>query len=396
MVYLRNHVSRIPHSGDNSDHAHRKSNPCAKAKNIALVLCALFDLSKNRAESITIIGDAECGFIGAIAQWLFDLEVYIIGTSDHAPQGKKPNVIIQYNLRSDSHSERSSPELQSATYYLDSTDDYSNSLVDADKKICELVMRVPWATALSRTFGITFDHLCENSYPFAQFLGSAARIYSAMALGEEDLGDLNQYRPHFIGYPDNCYGSGLVYAIFDTFPELIAMDNLTEIIQRAEGTSFKEAVASFQTSISLIKRYCACNICGDNGAVSVVVPPVRGDYCMLSLAYVVLRILVILGAVIRPSDLLPTISGLRSIAYTAPRRSSAREEIPSLLGLIGQNLEISLPPILFSGSEFEKYIVSTFTTAISYRGICCYSSLLKRLPGHVEEARFHYVLPGRI
>ena len=301
MVNLRNLVLR---ESSNNLNKRRLRDMCAKSKHIAVVLCALFDISKNKAESINIAGGAECGFIGAVAQWLLDFDVYIIGTSDHGPQGKKPNIIIQYDTLNAENSSYSTDGLQSATYYLEGVDNYWSQISSTDAADSGLILRVPWETALSRTFGIDFDRLCEVSYSLAEFLGAAARIYSAFALGEPDLGSFEKYREWFSGYLDNSHGSGLVSSITDIFPELRALDRFAKLAQNAQGTTFQEAMASFQRSVSSIRRYCECGCLRD-------MKRKNGEYCMVSMAYAILHISVTLGSILQHPGLLPTISGIR-------------------------------------------------------------------------------------
>ena len=411
MANLRNLV--IEDSESNRKKT-RSRDKCAKSKNIATVLCALFDISKNKAESIEIAGGAECSFIGAVAQWLLDLDVYVIGTSDHGPQGKKPNVIVQYDtLREEDHL-KSSNGLQSATYYLNDVDDYWSQISSTDAAESRFILRVPWETALSRTFGTDFDRLCEVSFSFAEFLGSAARIYSALAVGEADLGVFDDCRESFSGYLDNSHGPGLVSSIMDTFPELGTLEGFLKSTQNAQGTSFQQAVASCQRSVSSIVRYCECSAC--NRRNSKPLHAKSAENCILRIVYAVLHISVTLAAVLQHPGLLPTISGIRHFYTRAPRNKSTyhadgqnnakQKDLPELLGLGvsgGDFDSLDYSVILYSGSSsfraggpIHLRDEATARTALSHKGICGYSSILRHLNGQPDVITLIHVLPGHI
>ena len=69
---------------------------CAQASDIAKVLRALFDISNGRIDSITVSGGCECAWVGAVAEWLFDLNVQVEGVHDEMPEYQSPHVVIKY------------------------------------------------------------------------------------------------------------------------------------------------------------------------------------------------------------------------------------------------------------------------------------------------------------
>ena len=49
----------------------------SNARDIATALDALFKITRNRVDTITLLGQNECAFIAAVAHWLFDLAIYV-------------------------------------------------------------------------------------------------------------------------------------------------------------------------------------------------------------------------------------------------------------------------------------------------------------------------------
>ena len=386
----------------------------AKSRDIAVVLKALFDISQGKIETITIAGATECAFIGGVAQWLFDLNVYIEGISDTPHQNQTPHVIIQYdspaNAPRNAQAQRSVTKLKSATYYLKNTDNYWSQMSSADALDSRLILRVPWETCLSRSFGIYFDEICSISYALAEFLGSACRIYSAFAIGEEDLGIFEPFRGDYVDILDSCYGSGLAFAITSLFSELHNLENLARLMQLEEAKPFAEAVKVFQRSCKFIEGHCTCPRCRGTSAHFHGI----GNSCILLIAYTILHITRISGTVERDVAILPTISGIREIHRSGPKDEGATyyqefkngySYIHALLGLgrtNGEDLVID-PIVLFSGSppqEERNYTgaprSSSHLTAISWRGFCCYSSGLRKLSSQPEDVRIVHLLPGKI
>ena len=72
--------------------------------------------------------------------------------------------------------------VESTNFYLDS------SHITPDKASSLVILRVPREKWLSRSFEACFDELCTHSFTHVEYIGSAARIWSAIALGRIDVG----------------------------------------------------------------------------------------------------------------------------------------------------------------------------------------------------------------
>ena len=87
-----------------------------------------------------------------------------------------------------------------------------------------------------------------------EFLGSAARIFAALAEGEADVGEFS--RADFADFVHGTYGHGFVKSFGNVFPELDRVDGLDAIMLDASNPSFKQALSSLQMSIDSLVRPC--------------------------------------------------------------------------------------------------------------------------------------------
>ena len=380
---------------------------CAKAWDIAIVLRALFDISNGRVESITVAGAGECAFIGALAEWLFDLSVCVEGIYDGTPDGQRPHVIIKY-LRDQSDVDQSLASLESTAYYLENTSDFWSQLSHAEDSPAVLVLKTSWATCLSATFGNYFGELCKASFTLAEYLGSAARIYSALALGQPDIGELEDARAAFIDFLDGCHGPGLISTIMCTFPELEQVPDLTEWMYAAEAKPLPEALMLFQTSVNMLQKNCTCVGCSPRGPKSN-----RGRTCLTQIAYSILQIARSLACVEYDRTLPPTSTGIRWIQVNAPsppanKTAMTKDILFDLLNLHKRSVDrlFSLPGYIFSGRSLTVYDGGAIPSgafggesglcAASSSGICYYIDGLRQLSSSPDYARIVHVVSGHI
>ena len=192
----------------------------------------------SRVQSIKVSGTSECAFIGGIADWLFDLRVASVDY-DGSCQIQDPQVLLQFSLDPPDAGSNSLTRIESASYYLNSTDNFWSQLHGSSSSSSLLILRVPWETCLTRGFGIYFDKLCAVSFTLGEFLGSAARIYAGLALGEPDVGTFDDCRESFVDFLDYCHGSGFIQATLAIFPELQRMPDLGRVMHLAEARPFQ-------------------------------------------------------------------------------------------------------------------------------------------------------------
>ena len=376
---------------------------CAKAKDIANVLCALFDMSRGKLHSITVSGQAECSFVGGIAEWLFDFGVEV-EDSDRPSLIQPPRVRLRYSLDTHLTDVPTVAQIESTSFYLENTDDFWSQLHSASPSSSLLILRVPWSSCLTRSFGTYFDQVFALTYALGEFLGSAARIYSALARGEVEIGAFDNCREGYIDFNDNSYGSGLTQSFLCTFPELQQMSDLPRLMQVAEGRSFSEAVMSLSNGYTSFVKQCKCKSCDRNAMYEFA----NAKTCLPGIAYTILRCTRFLSAVERSPDVLPTISGIRYIHESAPHSQTeiTQDHLEALLCLSESAFDRLLTdPIVFFAGTQPKHggqaqrnddLESRNLIAISWGGICSYIDNLRQPSGQLECMRIVHVLPGHI
>ena len=280
---------------------------CADASQVAQVLRSLFEISVGKIQQIKITSGAEGAFIGAVAEWLFDLNVQIPGVSDNTPQGQFPHVIIHYLPSNSQASPSTGSQIQCRTFFLQSSGNFWSQLGarGEDESSCLLIYRVPWQSCFYRSFGSRFRALSKLSIIFRDFIGSAARVYTAFAIPEHNVGLLEDSRYDWRNHPSTSHGEGFVAFLLSTFPELQADPNLAEFMHQAVNKTFQEALQTFQKSVVNLRSQCACGYCSAQVSSS--------RKCLVRLASTVLRLSNCLISIDYAPNLMLTVSGIQSI-----------------------------------------------------------------------------------
>lgn len=199
-------------------------------------------------------------------QWLFnfttlveDEEGTIIFTS--APNDELAQVRIHYTGGAVNEL-----QLTKTTYILKDSRDLWQ--YDEPGTSTHLIYRVPWNTCLSRVFSLSLVHsLLALPMCVGEFLGSAARVYSALANAEEDVAEFS--RSDYVDYAEASYGQAYIASVEKTFPELACKEGLREIMLKQLQKSVGEAVVCLELTVQTLKRLCVCPIC--NGSMPKVV-----------------------------------------------------------------------------------------------------------------------------
>ena len=293
-------------------------------------------------------------------------------------------------------------------YYLENTREFWSQLSSAEDTPSRLVLRAPWKTCLSQTFGHSFNELCKIHFVLAEYLGSAARLYSALVLGEPDIGKLEQARSTFIDFLDGCHGAGMVSKIISTFPELEDIAELSELMNAAAAKPLSEALMEFQTSINMLQKNCNCRACQPRG------PKTNGaTTCLHGIAYCILQMARSLACVEYDRNLLPTTAGIRWMHSNAPPvpklKEMSREVLYDLLCLHeGTRDQIFQDPVyIFSGrylrltsldddARASPLVGGASLCAASSQGICYYIDGLRQLSSSPTFLRVLHITPGHI
>lgn len=231
---------------------------CSSPKSIAEALSALSQISRNEMQSVTLLGGADVGWLAAIADWMLDLRMQIIQPDGevfytNCESAKMVQVQVMYMGRDGTAT--NSIKTIGKTYYLD---DISNLLEEEGKPPDAAVVsgRVAWKNLLCSTFLSDFKKLMEISHTFGQLLGSAARLFKALALADTSIPET--YRLACISYCDSSYGSGFVTNTLRWFPELQA---LKEDMQKTSSMDLATAQRTYEACISTMRSHCDCRTC---------------------------------------------------------------------------------------------------------------------------------------
>ena len=280
--------------------------PCSKPENIAKALLGVAKLSNKELDSITLVGNADAGWVAAIAEWLFDISVIIFhrdGTVLYSNRDSQNSFQLSIVFESDPKPQ-TALSISERTYVLEDARLLFEREIREDE--CCVSGRLEWEKALTGAYPQGFTILLENAYrPFAVILGSAASIFEAIA---EDNPQVPVYFcRQWDAYSTSAYGMGFVENALAWFPELAP---LRKYIEQACKNDYKTSVENFNNAVDLLKSRCQCIACLDSWR--------RNSYtsrCLFVLAQTIIRMALALAHVDPMSkDLRPRRAGL-DLAY---------------------------------------------------------------------------------
>jgi hypothetical protein len=382
---------------------------------IAKVLHGLFQLSRGTLEYIDVVGGANCSFIAAFAHWLLDLTLYVeddtgILIYQNTSNRESAQVRIRYCSLDQASTEL---HLASTTYVLGSHDAMLIHTPWEDK--LSLIVRTPWDGCLERVFWNSTQRLKGLSQIWGEFLGSAARIYAALARGEADVGDFS--RNLFSAFAEGTYGHEFVKSVESIFPELGRVDGLGSVMLKASNTSFTQAMSNIQMAIKSLTRLCECNICKKLTHRHFTKNSLKDKDCIVVTTMTITSIVRLVAGLEIDDMVKPTITGLEQLYRRCFHRMKLSWGRNQLL-IIAEALDLPLkqdPPYgrtpqptpaslmadvqcLFTGyrptqNEIDR---NNHRVAFSYNGICCYLESLRGLSSSAAVLRRIHVLPGCI
>jgi hypothetical protein len=386
----------------------------SSSEDIAKALHGLFQISRGTHERIEILGGPNCSFIGSFAHWLLNLTVQVeddVGTLIYSdvPARSAAQVNIRYRSMYQLSTELT---ITSTTFVLRDHD----MLFGIDERYdgMPLHVRTAWDGCLKRVFWSSAQRLIDVSRTLGEFLGSAARVYAALARGEPDVGRFR--RIYFGDFIDGTYGQGFVDSVGSIFPELGRLEDLRSAMLRALSNSFEQSLTNLQKAISSLASLCECGFC--SGRAYRCLTNTQGEceetYCVLVIAMTIASLVRLVASLEIHRTINPTISGLQQIYGQCDRRiqvnGRARHSPLALENVLGLNAVVDdfdmLSPghliadvqCLFTGCtpSSEEKSISLYRTASSFNGICCYIEALHGLSSNAAALRRIHVLPGRI
>lgn len=356
------------------------------AKSIADALQALMRVTAGHETSVTLSGSAVISWFGAIAEWLCGLRIAVYqanGVRLHVTHpDEDPQLRLVYVQEPGiSFSFEAFTQQQVTVAELTLVDQTYSSAVHATP----FGGRVAWQSLLPRVFGKSFHNLDhEESKAFGLMIGSAARMFEGLALGEghEEHGALVSVQNQS---NTASYGAGLVETITNWLPELRRFQGRME---RPLKLSHQDAAASYVEHLSRIRKACHCGICTSRDELEKDqegIPPSHG-YCLATLVETIISLGLCLSRMTVAARLYPTRSGIQGFYVSqVAKRLEARGLYWSEHFKIVYGNEWNAPDArrltnavqIFAGSRPDREVPDNMV-AVSHEGTCAYFVTLEK------------------
>ncbi|KFY67743.1 hypothetical protein V496_01417 [Pseudogymnoascus sp. VKM F-4515 (FW-2607)] len=410
-------------------------NKPADTTDIAKVLSAIAKITKNEWVSITIHGGKEARWIGALAEWLFDLTVTVTNEQDEivytsCPEGQFSQVNICSVIRP-FPGEGASPtrrtgekmlELADRTFYIDiashfwEKEPYRPHCVGGRMETPVMNGRVAWKTCLSVVFGVLFKDLMKSPGCVGKMISSAARVYACISAAEEEVE--TAVLENNMLYAEASFGAGFVHNLLYWFPELSEFEPYLD--QDSNIQTYREALKTYRISLKELRKICDCVMCNTTRPIRGKQPTVN---CQVVLIELILRLGRLLSITECAEGLCPKFTGLRKLYNmragehrAASPEGPAEGYYPDPPGLHRYRREDLKPPkktafvvmdnfpshmehalCLFTGHT-SKDLNSDFSSspAVSIDGVCIHLHILREIPGSPPDFAMLHVCPGQI
>ncbi|KAL8724483.1 MAG: hypothetical protein Q9166_007927 [cf. Caloplaca sp. 2 TL-2023] len=378
-------------------------------EDIAKALRGLFRVSQGELAKITVMGGMNCAFIAGFAHWILNLKVYVEDEAGRPIHQDSDLEEVQLVVTYCQQASLSLIQISSTTYIL--RDDDSMFMRNQSLEEVVLIFRTPWDGCLIRVFGADFTALIKAPTNLGGFLGSVARVYQALALGESDVGQFS--RATYINFVEPSYGIGYINSVVSIFPELNRLSGLLNEMQLALNVSFREAVRTIERTVLNLEQLCQCDICTHRPSTAT---------CKVALAFSIREMVSTLSCITRDDNILPAVQGIHHVhgrqrtSWQLQSRDGGRPLLATALdlgmedayGLEADRIKkfdrLSHPMELFSGySDHDRYLAvdgpygsPRYCTAAVNHGLCYYLDCLRSISSHADKARLVHIVPGHI
>jgi len=387
----------------------------ADPSDVARALQGLFKISRGDVERITIIGGAESIFLASLATWLFDLRVYVEDGNGKLMfiNNVRCEDDVQVLVRYTSPSDNGKVVLAETTYILRPHDHRELLVETGDTRILQLTFRTPWDKCLTRVFGTLFKDLCLLKRHLASYLGGVARVYTALARCENEVGNFS--RTAYVAFSETSCGLGFIETVTRTFPEIAQLADVPDLMREELGVSFTIASNHIEQSINCIKAVCTCSLCKHKyGARKNIGSEANKEPCLVALGLATRQMALLMSCVVQDGQkgIDPAIRGLEH-CYD---QSWGIWEL-CLAGLDFQSSVCGLN--VFQTKKSHEFDVSSFITdvqmllvgsrppddeidndfnltASTNSGVCCYLDALREPSCKPEHLGRVHVIAGHI
>lgn len=381
----------------------------ASPASIADALVGVGNVSRKLWASITILGGREAGWIAAVSEWLFNLTVMIVDQEGNLKytncvSQQSPQVKIVYT-NSSGGGPHSALQVTDKTFDLRTAVDLFRmpNLAWEHSKLPPVSGRVRWDECLSVTFGQQFEKLMRHNLIVGTLIGSAARIFEAIARAEKGVpyAELEQNQL----YLESAYGAGFIQRALHWLPELKRASQ-SHIHSAMESGTFVEAATRYEASLSMLASSCGCKLCGPkedelNTRRSI------DSHCLVVIFETIITFCRWLSAFEVADNLFPLLRGLHlACSRQAMKRRGYQADEADDIGSVGYILDRSTSVagtllehglILFTGRDMSELDVEyEFPCAVSSGGICIYLDSLREVSDSPSVINRIHVIPGQI
>ena len=278
---------------------------CPSPEDLAATLIGVGKVASKQLDSIAVTGCAAVGWVAAVAEWLFDLTVFIRDPENNplysnCLEPDKAQIQILFDTRAPVES--TALELVSRTYHLQDCSELLRLTVADDLTLTILSGRLRWETCLLSAFGNDFSQLMKIPINVGIALGCAARIFKAIVLAEPGLDReaISQCRSYF----NAASGQGFVNNILQWFPEL---EGARQHMECGVRMTFLDVKSQYKQKLAAIQLHCSCGICADWEADIE-----EERFCLVVLFETILVLCQIMSGMNVAENLFPTHSGYKA------------------------------------------------------------------------------------
>lgn len=383
---------------------------------LAIALLELAQLSMGKVANVVFIGNADCGWLAAVAEWLLSLRVEILdhmGNSLYQSKGTNYDGISYFQLtiiRLEEGQNANPQSLLRSRTHLVPPGDPGFNLQTATSYYLFYQGRSEWFTILNDTFGLSFQNLLkpENIPRFAKVL------YPGLSVGDHDraFGLMNPWGDTLFAKDSLQHQRRFIQMLrfaAARLPELAELENYGinhaselenldleryEILSDLEGGSNNSA---FRSAAEISNRSgfstalmdpCSCSGCkvADKNPSSDRRVPILDFLCLSKTAIAIFEFIWCLSWLDIDDTIRPSSNGLMRLYTQFEKLSQIRSKY-----LDDQAFGHAV--MLLTGFDIQ---VAHQASAVAVHGLCAYRSSLEHPNIGVEGQYRIRIVPGQI
>ena len=401
---------------NNATESGRQRLTATSPSNLATALLELAQLSTGKVANITLMGNADCGWVAALAEWLFSLRVEIIdhrGNALYQSKGGTSTILKNFQLTvirlEEGQNDVPQSLLRSRTHLI------PPGVLGFDLRTgtpCHWFYqgRSEWSTILHDTFGLAFEHLLKP-----EILPLFAKVlYSGLSVDDQDraYGRMNPWGDVLFTKDSmqhlQRFRQMLRFAAV-RLPELTELekygrDHASELqipdLERHEipsdvddlhhnsfyqfSRSAKGMLILSGFSTALIDA-CSCSDCNENQS-SQPGAPILNYLCLSKIAITIFEFIWCLSWLDIDDAIRPSSTGLMTLYSKAENPNRIRSKYLDIHGL-------SRAIVLLTGFEPQN---PPLVSAMAVHGICVYFISFEHPNVGVEGQYRVRIVPGQI